>query len=203
MKFNVLYVDPPWQYRNDGKRGKLKGAVSKQYNSLSIDDLKKLEVCKIVEKDCILFLWVTNPFIKEGLELVESWGFEYKTMITWIKRSYGLGYYFRSKTEHILLGIKGSIKAFRSNRPNIIQITTPYKYKHSEKPEEFRDIIDEISNNSLENPKKLEMFARKDNSSFIDCKKDWTFIGNEIDGLDIREAIDILNAKNEVLMELI
>lgn len=190
MRFNILYVDPPWKYRNDGSRGKLKGAVSKQYNSLSIEDLKKLHIDKITEKNCILYLWVTNPFIREGLELLDAWGFEYKTMLTWVKKSYGLGYYYRSKTEHILLGIKGQVKAFRSTRTNIIH-SQKKVYRHSEKPEVVRDLIDELD--VITHPKKLEIFARRNHHTFIDDKSSWTFIGNEVNnGKDIREIINEL-----------
>jgi N6-adenosine-specific RNA methylase IME4 len=191
LKFNVLYVDPPWRYKKPQTGGSLTSGASQQYLTLSIEELKNLPIDKITENNCILFLWVTNPFIREGLELVEAWGFEYKTMLTWIKRNYGLGYYFRSKTEHLLLATKGNIRAFRSERTNIIK--SNIVYKHSEKPEIVREIIDEITQNNLQNPKKLEVFARKDVYCFIDDKSDWTFIGNEIDKKDVRQAIEELS----------
>jgi N6-adenosine-specific RNA methylase IME4 len=194
LKFNILYVDPPWRYKKPQTGGSLKSGASQQYSTLSFEDLKNLPINKITEKDCILFLWTTNPFIKEGLELLESWGFEYKTMLTWIKNNYGLGYYFRGKTEHLLLGIKGKVKAFRSNRTNIIQSNKIFK--HSEKPEEARKIIDEL--NVIKNPKKLEIFARKDSYCFIDDKSDWTFIGNEIDKKDVIQSIEILAAAKKL-----
>jgi N6-adenosine-specific RNA methylase IME4 len=188
-----LYVDPPWKYKKPQTGGSLKSGASQQYNTISFNDLKKLPIHKITERNCILFLWTTNPFIKEGLELVEAWGFQYKTMITWIKHNYGLGYYFRSKTEHILLGIKGKVKAFRSSRTNIIQ--TKKLYKHSQKPEEARQLIDE-STKVIDNPKKLEIFARRDHNNYIIDKTNWTFIGNEIGNkLDVKEAIEELSKK--------
>ena len=106
-KYNIIYADPPWQYKRNG--GKSAESI---YNVMDLDDIKNMPIQDITEDQAHLYLWVTNPFIKEGLEVCESWGFEYKTMLTWVKTYkdgtpvMGMGYYFRGCTEHIIFGVK-------------------------------------------------------------------------------------------------
>lgn len=81
-KYNIIYADPPWKYQDKaGKRG-----AENKYNCMDINDLKELPIKKISDKDCILFIWVTFPLLQDGLDLIKSWGFEYKTIgFNWIK----------------------------------------------------------------------------------------------------------------------
>src|SRR6187549_3462787 len=117
MKFDVVVIDPPWKYNKKETGGTLTSGAATKYPVLSFKELVELHplITKISKDDSVIFLWVTNPFIKEGLSLVDWYGFEYKTLITWVKTStFGLGYWYRGNTEHIILGTKGkNIKPFR------------------------------------------------------------------------------------------
>ena len=146
----------------------MNSGADSNYPTMALDDICNLPVAGICHKDAVLFLWVTVPMLQEGLEVMKSWGFAYKTMITWRKiMSLGMGYWFRGQTEHLLLGIKGKVKAFRCQRANFIQAKA---LRHSEKPEEFRQLI-EAATVGL-NPK-IELFARW-------RVKGWAAYGNEI-----------------------
>ena len=107
-KYNIIYADPPWQYKRNGNH-----SAESVYNVMSIEDIKKMPVEDISEDQSHLYLWVTNSFIQEGLDVCKAWGFEYKTLITWLKTYkdgtpvMGMGYYFRGCTEHIIFGVKG------------------------------------------------------------------------------------------------
>lgn len=171
-KYQIIYADPPWEYSNkvtgriNGNQPQGSGAHTK-YKTMSMDDLIKLPIKKICHKDCVLFLWATVPLLPEAFLLMRSWGFKYKTMLTWRKIiSLGMGWWFRGQTEHLLLGVKGRIKAFRIQRANFIQCKS---LKHSEKPEEFRELIDMTNLNP-----KIELFARKKT-------KGWDVWGNEVE----------------------
>ena len=83
-------------------------------------DICNLPIYKIADDNCHLYLWVTNNFLKDGLKVMEAWGFRYVTMITWTKaekdmynnyrlQNAGLGQYFRGLTESCLFGIKGKL----------------------------------------------------------------------------------------------
>ena len=86
MKFNILYVDPPWAYKVYSKKGKGRSAEN-HYKTMSIDDICSLNVASIAD-DCILFLWVTFPCLLEGLRAITDWGFTYKTLgFAWVKQN--------------------------------------------------------------------------------------------------------------------
>ena len=77
-KYNIVYADPPWQYNESWGNGQV------GYDTMTNDDICKLPVRDILEDQAHLYLWVTNPFIAEGLKICKEWGFEYKTLITWL-----------------------------------------------------------------------------------------------------------------------
>ena len=110
-KYNIIYADPPWRYKESWGNG----SNEHTYRTMSIDQIKSLPVESLAHDTAHLYLWVTNPFLSEGLEICESWGFEYKTLITWVKTykdgspEMGMGYYFRGCTEHIIFGIRGKM----------------------------------------------------------------------------------------------
>lgn len=203
MKFNILYVDPPWEYKNKNTGGNIKikkknnSGASQKYSVMTFTKLQRLPIQKITDDNAILFLWTTISMLTEGVQLLKDWGFQYKTMLVWNKnRGYlGMGFWFRVNTEFLLVAIKGKkVKAFKSQRKNIIDHKV---LRHSEKPEIFRKIIDDVSKSqtNISNIKKLEIFARKDHKNFIDDKSDWTFIGNEINKIDIIDSIEELSKK--------
>lgn len=85
-KYQIIYADPPWQYSNFKGKGTAYGDVLAHYNTLSLEELKNLPIQSISDENCLLFMWATYPNLKEGLELLESWGFKYKTVaFTWVK----------------------------------------------------------------------------------------------------------------------
>ena len=177
MSFNVLYIDPPYAYNNKNTGGNMRSGAASKYQTYSIDLLKNINISNVCDKNSVLFLWATVPLILYAFELMKCWEFKYKTMLTWRKiPSLGMGYWFRGQTEHLLVGINGNINAFRCQKCNFIQSKVS---KHSEKPEEFRELI-ELSTNKIENRQMLELFATKK-------VENWTSIGRDIDGTDVFE----------------
>ena len=167
-RYNVIYADPPWEYRNRRTGGSMRSGAAAQYPTMNLEDLKNLKVKEIADKNSVLFLWATVPLLPEAIQIMEAWGYKYKTMITWRKiMSLGMGYYFRGQTEHLLVGIRGKVKAFRCQRPNFIQARAE---RHSQKPEEFRKLIEEATPELLN---RIELFARRRSDG-------WDAWGNEI-----------------------
>ena len=155
QKHQVLYIDPPWQYTNKKTGGSFKSGADSKYPTLSLEELVSLPINQVAEKDCVIFLWATNPLLPEAFWLLKKWGFKYKTMITWDKDRLGIGFWLRGQTEFLIFGVRGKIKAFRSDIPNIVRAKSR---RHSEKPEKFRQIIDKLTPN-LDG--RIELFARK------------------------------------------
>lgn len=119
-KYSIIYADPPWKYNDrmvmKGVHGNIRGAES-FYNTMTLEDIKALPVKEITEKNAILFMWVTMPFLPQTQEVMESWGFKYKTCgFTWIKTTKngkihtGMGHYTRGNAELCLIGVKGGVQ---------------------------------------------------------------------------------------------
>ena len=189
-KYKIIYADPPWQYRVYSKKGQGRSAEN-HYHTMNIKDIMALPVDKIADKDCILFLWITFPCLKEGIEVMERWGFKYKTCgFNWVKRNkkkntyfMGLGFWTRSNSEVCLIGTKGQPKRVSKS---VSQICDARITEHSRKPAEIRERIVELCG---ELPR-VELFAR-------DKVKGWDSLGDEIDGKDIREALREVIENNE------
>jgi len=152
-KYQVIYADPPWQYRNSG----LGGSAESHYPTMSLEELARLDIASLTGDDGVLFLWVTSPFLPEGLELCRSWRFEYKSSFVWIKdkSTYGkLGFYNYSQHEFLLAATKGScLPRTGSLVPSVI--VAP-KGEHSAKPELVYEIIEKMYPGPY-----IELFARK------------------------------------------
>lgn len=187
-KYNIIYADPPWSFKAYSDKGLEHKSAQCHYSCMSIDDLYALPVSEISADDCVLFLWVTFPFLKEGLELIKRWGFTYKTCaFNWVKRCkkspnwfWGLGYWTRSNSELCLLATKG--KPHRISK-SVHQIIDEPVQEHSHKPDCVRDKIVALCGDVP----RVELFAR-------DVTDGWDCVGNEIDGLDIREALSQMSA---------
>ena len=141
---------------------------------MDLEDIKNLPISEICEKNCALFLWVTMPKLKEGLEVIEAWGFEYITCaFTWVKQNpsgngiySGLGHWTNGNAELCLFAKKGTPKR---QAKNVKQIILRPRGRYSAKPPETRDRII----NLLGDLPKIELFAREYSNGW-DC---W---GNEV-----------------------
>lgn len=127
---------------------------------MKTEDIKKLPIQNLADDSCHLYLWATNNHLKDAFEVMDAWGFEYKTIITWMKDRIGLGQYFRGNTEHCLFGRKGKMLPYKVDENNkrsqgVTGFTAPRK-QHSQKPEEMREMIEKVSY-----PDRIELFARE------------------------------------------
>lgn len=173
--FGTVLADPPWRFQNRT------GKVAPEHRRLSrYDTMTTAEVCALPVTDVTagnahLYLWVPNALIADGLRVMESWGFEYKSNIVWAKRrkdggpdGRGVGFYFRNVTELILFGVRGRMRTLPPGRRQVNMIETR-KREHSRKPDEQYQIIEACSPGPY-----LEMFARY-------SRPGWTAWGLEAD----------------------
>lgn len=172
--YNVLYADPPWEYDNTG----LNGAAEHHYDTMSIDDiyaqLSRLPKVRITD-NAVLFMWVTNPLLVEGLECIERWGFEYKTQLVWIKTELqkpGVGWYVRGRHELLLIATRGSFTPLNEHiSPPIGSVLEAPIREHSRKPDEVYTIIERL----YPDCQYIELFARH-------TREGWAAWGNEVGG---------------------
>jgi N6-adenosine-specific RNA methylase IME4 len=136
-KFRTLVLDPPWEYDTD-----FLGRGAPQYALMGREELLALPVASWAEDDAHLYLWATNGNLPMAVECMAAWGFQHKSVLTWVKPRFGLGVFFRGSTEHCLFGVHGKL-ATRST-----SIATHFEApvgEHSEKPERFYEIVREAS----------------------------------------------------------
>lgn len=161
-KFSTILADPPWRFHN--RTGKMAPEHRRlaRYSTMSFQEIGDLPVELIAAETAHLYLWVPNALLPYGLEVMDSWGFSYKTNIVWYKvrkdsgpDRRGVGFYFRNVTEMILFGIRG--KNARTLQPGRSQenIIVSQKREHSRKPDEQYDLIEACSPGPF-----IELFAR-------------------------------------------
>jgi N6-adenosine-specific RNA methylase IME4 len=163
--YGVIYADPPWRYDNV-PMGDVARAAEEHYPTMSLDEIKALPIP--AAKDCVLFLWATVPLLPEAIEVMKVWGFTFKSMITWVKDKWGVGYWVRSQCEHLLIGTRGNIPSPAPGDQLPAKIDAP-RLGHSEKPDIFAEHIERL----FPNVPKLEMFAREPRDG-------WDVWGNEV-----------------------
>jgi N6-adenosine-specific RNA methylase IME4 len=154
-KFKTLVLDPPWQYD-----GLFLGRGGPDYATMSHEQLLALPVPSWAEDNCHLYLWTTNAMFPAAIELMAKWEFRFNTVLTWAKPHYGMGVNFRGQTEHVLFGIRGTLRTRVSNIGTWFAAPVG---EHSEKPEKFYDIVRAASY-----PPYGEAFARKARPDFVD-----------------------------------
>ncbi len=161
-RYSTILADPPWQFQN--RTGKMAPEHKRlnRYPTMTLEEIKELPVKSITNDPAHLYIWVPNALLPDGLEVMKSWGFTYKTNLIWYKvrkdggpDRRGVGFYFRNVTEILLFGVRG--KNARTLQPGRSQenIITTQKREHSRKPDEQYDLIEACSPGPF-----LELFAR-------------------------------------------
>jgi N6-adenosine-specific RNA methylase IME4 len=160
VTYATIVADPPWRYSATGNRvaGRMKGrggGAERHYKTLSMNEVAALPVAGLAAEKAHLYLWVTNPKMFSGpAEIVQAWGFEYVTLLTWVKTGApGLGWYFRGATEHVIFATRGKLGIETGKRESNV-ITAP-RGRHSAKPDAFYDLVERVSPSP-----RIELFAR-------------------------------------------
>jgi N6-adenosine-specific RNA methylase IME4 len=194
-KYQIIYADPPWDYggkmqfdkssKKDTNIGWTRAifisAANFKYPTVKTKDLKKIPISNICDDDCLLFMWVTNPHLAQGIELGEAWGFEYKTVaFIWDKMNHNPGQYTLSNCELCLVFKKGRIPQPRGAR-NVQQLVRAPRGAHSVKPSEVRENIMKM----FPTQRKIELFARQKPE------------GWDVWGLDVREEKSYTSEKED------
>jgi len=164
-KYRIIYADPPWNYGNSGLDDY--GHAERHYPTMSIQELCEMEISEILDDNAVLFLWVTSPLLEDSFKIIKAWDFKYKTSFVWDKVKHNFGYYNSVRHEFLLIATKGScIPDIKKLHDSVVSIE---RTKHSEKPEYFRNLIDEL----YPHGKRIELFARNKSENW----DDW---GNEL-----------------------
>lgn len=169
-RYRVIYADPPWRYNDTrgGLESYRSSAAEDHYPTMALEEICGVDVKAISEDDAVLFCWATFPLLPEALQVIGAWGFEYKTAFVWNKVRPNFGNYHNANGELLLLGTRGSCRPDIDKREQQV-ITLERTGRHSEKPEEFRAMIDRL----YPRGRRIELFARS-------LHDGWDAHGNEI-----------------------
>lgn len=162
--YPVLYADPPWRYEHN-ETPDLR-AVENHYPTMTVEEIAALDVP--AADDAVLFLWATNPKLREALAVMDAWGFGYRTNACWVKDRFGMGYYVRGQHELLLIGRRGNPGVPEpGDRPS--SVIEAHRREHSGKPEAVYELIERM----YPDASRVELFARESRSG-------WEPWGNQI-----------------------
>jgi len=154
--FQVIVADPPWRYESGN---------SLPYPTMDIEEIKAMPVAEIADENAILWLWTTNAHLRVAFDVVEAWGFEYRTLLTWVKDKMGTGEWLRGQTEHCMLAVRGKPVFLHGNHTTALRAA---RREHSRKPAEFYALVEATSPGG-----RVELFARE-------RRDGWQAFGNEV-----------------------
>ncbi|WP_417790681.1 MT-A70 family methyltransferase [Terasakiella pusilla] len=178
QKYGVIYADPPWQFKTYSEKGLVKSPQA-HYQCETLGDIKSIPVGQAALDDSVLYMWATFPMLPQAVELMDAWGFKYKSGGAWHKKTkhgktaFGTGYIFRSAAELFLVGTRGKPSTNNRSTRNIIEAQVR---EHSRKPDCTYDLIENLFDGPY-----LELFARQ-------TRPGWDAWGNEVGKFDAEAA---------------
>jgi N6-adenosine-specific RNA methylase IME4 len=163
--YRVIVADPPWPYELRKKDPSHR--ATHPYPQMSIAEIcaESEKVKALAHEDCILWLWTTNHHMREAFVVLDAWGFEHKTILTWAKDRFGTGDWLRGQTEHCLFAVRGKPIVRLLNQSTLLP--GPLR-KNSQKPEEFYALVERL----CPTPRYCELFARR-------ARENWDGHGDE------------------------
>lgn len=158
--YEIIYADPAWPFQNYSTKGEARNP-NRHYDTMPIEQIKALPIGDIAAGNCALALWVVDPLLDQGIEVLKAWGFRYTTVLfTWAKRTkrdttwhMGTGYYTRGNPETCLLGMMGSLPR---RDAGVRQLIVEPVREHSRKPDRIADDIVRLFGDRP----RVELFAR-------------------------------------------
>ena len=187
-KFRIIYSDPPWKYgsktRLNNSTGRQIKKLSEHYFSMTTEEICKLPVEQITEKDACCFLWFTSAFGEDAYKVMRSWGFRpIKIIFVWEKMTknwktcQNIGPWTMGNYEYVLFGTKGTMQKYKQKN-NLSEKVCALRKNHSQKPDEVRDLIVKLFGDLP----RVELFARKQTPG-------WLCLGEEINNKNIKEEL--------------
>jgi N6-adenosine-specific RNA methylase IME4 len=173
-KFGTILADPPWRFTNRTGKVAPEHRRLSRYETLSVQEIADLPILDYVTDVSHCYLWVPNALLPNGLQVLNAWGFEYKTNLIWHKirkdggsDGRGVGFYFRNVTEIVLFGVRGKGARTLDHGRRQVNLIASRKREHSRKPDEQYELIEQCSWGPY-----LELFGRG-------ARENWTVWGNQ------------------------
>ena len=174
--YGTVLADPPWRFSNRTGKVAPEHRRLSRYETLSVDEIAAMPVADLTVDAAHCYLWVPNALLPWGLQVLDAWGFCYKTNLVWHKvrkdggsDGRGVGFYFRNVTEMVLFGVRGRSARTLAPGRSQVNLIASRKREHSRKPDELYDVIEACSWGPY-----LELFGRG-------RREGWTVWGDQAD----------------------
>jgi len=165
-RYPIIYADPPWRYEHP-PIGASNRSIENHYPTMTLEEICALPVPELAAENSVLYLWATAPKLAECFDVIDAWGFEYRTCMVWVKDRIGMGYHARNRHEILLIAKRGQIAPPQpSDRPD--SVVEAKRAKHSAKPLQFYEIIER----AYPRLPKVELFCRQP-------REGWAAWGNQ------------------------
>jgi len=168
-RYGVIVADPEWRYEPYSRETGMDRAADNHYPTNATEVIAARPVQKISADDCVLFIWATVPMLEHAIQVMKTWGFEYKSHAIWDKIHIGTGFWFRNRHELLLVGTKGNIPAPAMGE-QFASVMTIARKEHSAKPDQFLEMIEQY----FPSLPKIELNRRGP------ARSGWDAWGNEI-----------------------
>lgn len=170
--FRVIVADPPWTY--DARGEDPTNRATPPYPCMQTGDIRAMRVATLACDDAVLWLWTTNAHMADAFTVAAAWGFQQKTILTWVKDKMGAGAWLRGQTEHCLMAVRGRPVVRLTNQTTVLHAP---RRAHSQKPDEFYRLVETLCPGS-----KVELFSRTP-------REGWVGYGDEIVGTTHRDLV--------------
>jgi N6-adenosine-specific RNA methylase IME4 len=163
--YRVGVADVPWPY--DVRQKDPSHRATHPYPEMSIEQIcaEGGKVRAIMHDDAIMWFWTTNHHMRHAYTVLDAWGFEAKTILTWVKSHFGTGDWLRGQTEHAILATRGNPIVELTNQSTVIY--GPLRAS-SQKPDEFHEFVESL----CPAPRYAYLFARNFEREGWDCHGD-------------------------------
>ena len=164
--YRVIAADPPWPFEIRDEDPSHRAIYPYPTMTIAAICAKGDEVRAIAHDDCILWLWTTCFHMREAFAVLDAWGFEHRTILTWVKPKFGYGDWLRNQTELRIMAIRGKPTVQLTNEFTVLAAPVG---RHSEKPTAFYQMVERL----CPAPRYAELFARRH-------RKGWDGHGDEL-----------------------
>jgi N6-adenosine-specific RNA methylase IME4/ParB-like chromosome segregation protein Spo0J len=152
-QYAVIELDPPWSYEEQNLGAPGNRNAEDKYATMTLQEIADLPIADLAAENCHLYLWTTANHLRHSWELLEGWGFQYRSILVWHKSRIGMGHYYRNQAEFVLFGVKGRLPLLAHDKPNVFAWEAPRV--HSIKPDGFYELVEECSPSP-----RIRLFAR-------------------------------------------
>ena len=155
-QYRTIVIDPPWPMEKITREVR-PNQYDFGYPIMSIDEIKDIKL-PVNPEGCQVYLWTTQKFLPIAFEVFSAWGVKYECLLTWVKNVGFTPFSFMYSTEHCLFGRYGSLPLLKLGK----RLDFAAKVReHSRKPEQFYDLIREVSPEP-----RIDIFSREKHEGF-------------------------------------